>query len=72
MQLVSGTEATCEIRFVRKYQLRFQKSYIIALVGLAANNDRRDALADGVDVFMVKPAKFIEFERMWTEILSKQ
>ena len=72
MPVLSGTEATREIRSLENLDSTFKKSYIIALTGLAANNDRHDAFAAGVDAFMVKPAKFTELERMWTEFLSKR
>lgn len=72
MPILSGIEATREIRVMEDQNPALKKAYIVALTGLAANNDRHDAFVAGVNSFMVKPAKFAELEKMWIEHLSKK
>ena len=68
MPIMSGIESTREIRKYEEEQaqngLPIRKSYIVALTGLAAASDQRDAFAAGVDCFMVKPVNFKELEKM--------
>lgn len=65
---MSGIEATREIRALEaKYPDRYKKTFIIALTGLAAGSDRREAFNAGVDAFMVKPVSFKDLEKILDE-----
>ncbi|TGZ83686.1 hypothetical protein EX30DRAFT_315297 [Ascodesmis nigricans] len=72
MPVFSGIESTREIRALETTQPETHpRAYIIALTGLAAENDRREAFTAGVDAFMVKPVNFRELmrcvEKYWEE-----
>lgn len=51
---------------------RSKRSFVVALTGLAALSDQREAFAAGVDSFMVKPVNFKELERTLVEGLRRQ
>jgi DNA-binding response OmpR family regulator len=70
---MSGIESTREIRKLEKEsQNIFKRSFIVALTGLAATSDQKEAFDAGVDAFMVKPVNFKELERLITEHLKKR
>jgi CheY-like chemotaxis protein len=62
MPVLSGIESTREIRQLEKDRrekgLKGRAAFIVALTGLAAESDRREAFGAGVDEFMVKPVNF--------------
>jgi signal transduction histidine kinase/DNA-binding response OmpR family regulator len=65
MPILSGTESTREIRALEAREPeKYRRAFIVALTGLAAGNDRREAFEAGVDAFMVKPVKFRELEEV--------
>lgn len=65
MPILSGIESTREIRLLESTLPHlYPRTYIIALTGLAAQSDRRDAFSAGVDAFMVKPVNFRELQKM--------
>lgn len=65
MPVLSGIESTREIRNLESALPHLHpRAYIIALTGLAAQSDRRDAFSAGVDAFMVKPVNFRELQKM--------
>jgi signal transduction histidine kinase/CheY-like chemotaxis protein len=69
MPIMSGIESTREIR---KYEEgRADKSFVVALTGLAAISDQKEAYAAGIDSFMVKPVNFRELEKTLTEGLRR-
>lgn len=68
MPIMSGIESTREIR--RHEEERGKRSLVVALTGLAAVSDQKEAYAAGVDSFMVKPVNFKELERTLAERLS--
>lgn len=78
MPVMSGIESTRAIRsYEQERALRLaqdgkpgevaRKSFVIALTGLAAASDQREAFAAGVDYFMVKPVNFKELEKILVE-----
>ncbi|KAF2200443.1 hypothetical protein GQ43DRAFT_472710 [Delitschia confertaspora ATCC 74209] len=72
MPIMSGIESTREIRSLEKeHPERFKPTFIIALTGLAASSDRRDAFDAGVDAFMVKPVSFKDLEKILDEHVRK-
>ena len=65
---MSGIEATREIRALEaKHPEKYKRTFIIALTGLAAGSDRREAFSAGVDAFMVKPVSFKDLEKILDE-----
>ena len=58
MPVMSGIEATCAIRKHEAEQGKNQRALIIALTGLAAVNDQKEAFASGADMFLSKPVSF--------------
>lgn len=52
---MNGPAATAAIRNIEKERRTSPPSYIIALTGLAADNDRQLAFDSGVDHFLTKP-----------------
>lgn len=68
MPILSGIESTREIRILENNNPEiFKRSFIVALTGLAASSERRDAFDAGIDAFMVKPVNFKELERLLEE-----
>lgn len=65
--MLSGIESTREIRRLERANPAAKRAYIVALTGLAAENDRRDAFEAGVDAFMVKPVNFKVLQGMMDE-----
>jgi CheY-like chemotaxis protein len=74
MPVMGGIESTREIR-------RFEaegssggrkKSLIVALTGLAAVSDQREAFSAGVDSFMVKPVSFKALQQTLDEGLLRE
>jgi len=69
---MSGIEATREIRALEtKFPGQYKRSFIMALTGLAAGSDRREAFDAGVDAFMVKPVSFKDLEKILDEHVRK-
>ena len=59
MPVMSGFEATRVIRDLESQSNgRMKRSFIIALTGLAGEEDLHDARIAGVDVFLTKPVMF--------------
>jgi CheY-like chemotaxis protein len=65
MPVMDGFQATREIRRIESERVSSNsspeptnRSYIIALTGLASDRDHDDALAAGVDKFVTKPVQF--------------
>ena len=52
---MDGSAATAAIRSIEEDRGTDRPSYIIALTGLAAENDKRRAFESGVDHFLTKP-----------------
>ncbi|RPA83118.1 hypothetical protein BJ508DRAFT_78918 [Ascobolus immersus RN42] len=68
MPVLSGIEATREIRIHENNNPTiFKRSFIVALTGLAASSERRDAFDAGINAFMVKPVNFKELEKLLGE-----
>jgi CheY-like chemotaxis protein len=55
MPMVSGFDATATIRYIEDAWIDMG-SYIVALTGLASDEDRAAAAIAGVDDYMTKPA----------------
>ncbi|KAI5779360.1 hypothetical protein EDC01DRAFT_755749 [Geopyxis carbonaria] len=73
MPVLSGVESTAEIRKLEAaHPDIYHRAYIVALTGLAAEGDRRDAFAAGVDEFMVKPVNFGQLEKLLREKLKNR
>ncbi|KAI5783225.1 hypothetical protein DFH27DRAFT_578710 [Peziza echinospora] len=70
MPVLSGIEATREIRRLEAEFPERKRSFILALTGLAAIRDREEAFAAGVDGFVVKPFKFSDLERILRQRLE--
>src|SRR5690606_33191260 len=72
MPILSGIESTREIRALEsKFPDDHKRTFIIALTGLAAGSDRREAFNAGVDAFMVKPVSFKDLEKILDEHVRK-
>jgi CheY-like chemotaxis protein len=52
---MDGSAATAAIRTIEKDRGTNKPSFIVALTGLAAENDKRRAFESGVDHFLTKP-----------------
>jgi CheY-like chemotaxis protein len=62
----NGLEATREIReFEKENGLR--RTTVIALTGLASAQAQEEAVAAGIDVFLPKPVKFAELNKLLME-----
>lgn len=88
MPIMSGIESTREIRRFEarlhaspdeaqdsgdgEEEDKAKRSFVVALTGLAALSDQREAFAAGVDSFMVKPVNFNELERTLVEALRRR
>lgn len=72
MPVLSGIESTREIRKLEEANPEVRRSFIVALTGLAAEADRRDAFDAGVDAFMVKPVNFKVLQKMLEEEWKKR
>lgn len=64
MPVMGGLEST---RCIRKFESEhdIQRSTIIALTGLASAQDQSDAIDAGMDVYLVKPVKFGDIQRLF-------
>ncbi|OLN87269.1 Hybrid signal transduction protein dokA [Colletotrichum chlorophyti] len=67
MPIMNGFEATKRIReFEREHRL--QPTTVVALTGLASSDARRDAETSGFDVFLPKPVRFAELQKLLTAV----
>ncbi|KZL86556.1 hsp90-like protein [Colletotrichum incanum] len=65
MPVMNGFEATKRIReYEREHKL--QATTVVALTGLASSDARRDAETSGFDVFLPKPVRFAELQKLLT------
>ncbi len=64
MPVMDGLEATRRIRQLEA-ERGLPRSTIVALTGLASAQDQRDAVDAGVDMYLVKPVKFADIERLF-------
>ncbi|EFQ35727.1 hsp90-like protein [Colletotrichum graminicola] len=65
MPVMNGFEATKRIReYEREHKL--QAATVVALTGLASSDARRDAETSGFDVFLPKPVRFAELQKLLT------
>ncbi|GKT56534.1 HSP90-like protein [Colletotrichum tofieldiae] len=65
MPVMNGFEATKRIReYEREHKL--QATTVVALTGLASSDARRDAESSGFDVFLPKPVRFAELQKLLT------
>ncbi|KAK2017053.1 hsp90-like protein [Colletotrichum eremochloae] len=65
MPVMNGFEATKRIReYEREHKL--QATTVVALTGLASADARRDAETSGFDVFLPKPVRFAELQKLLT------
>ncbi|OLL25998.1 Hybrid signal transduction protein dokA [Neolecta irregularis DAH-3] len=64
MPVMDGFQATAEIRKIESQRKNGKRSKIIALTGLAANEDRDRAFAAGVDDFLTKPVNMATLQRV--------
>ncbi|GJD04433.1 HSP90-like protein [Colletotrichum higginsianum] len=63
MPVMDGFEATKRIReYEREHKL--QATTVVALTGLASSDARRDAESAGFDVFLPKPVRFAELQKL--------
>jgi len=64
MPIMDGFKATAEIRKIEAQRKDGKRSKIIALTGLAANEDRERAFVAGVDDFLTKPVNMATLQRV--------
>lgn len=67
MPIMDGMTATRSIR-QHEQDLTLERSYIIALTGLASASAKLEAWSSGIDHFMTKPIHFKELE----DLLKKE
>ncbi|KAK0369417.1 hsp90-like protein [Colletotrichum limetticola] len=65
MPIMNGFEATKRIREYER-EHRLQATTVVALTGLASADARRDAETSGFDVFLPKPVRFAELQKLLT------
>ncbi|OHE92457.1 hsp90-like protein [Colletotrichum orchidophilum] len=65
MPIMNGFEATKRIRDYERDN-RLQATTVVALTGLASADARRDAETSGFDVFLPKPVRFAELQKLLT------
>ncbi|KAK1997406.1 hsp90-like protein [Colletotrichum falcatum] len=65
MPVMNGFEATKRIREYER-EHRLQAATVVALTGLASSDARRDAETAGFDVFLPKPVRFAELQKLLT------
>lgn len=65
MPVMNGLEATKRIRET-EHQRSLKPTTVIALTGLASAEARRDAISAGVDIFLPKPVRFAELQKLLT------
>ncbi|WYZ36969.1 hypothetical protein EsH8_II_000475 [Colletotrichum jinshuiense] len=65
MPVMNGFEATKRIREYEREQ-KLQATTVVALTGLASADARRDAETSGFDVFLPKPVRFAELQKLLT------
>jgi len=63
MPVMSGLESTTAIRELERKRGSKTRATIIALTGLAAANDQREAYECGVDFFVTKPISMKKIEQ---------
>lgn len=66
MPVMDGFESTRLIRRFEKEQ-HLQRSHIFALSGLASESAQQEAFASGIDLFLTKPVKLKELNRILAE-----
>jgi CheY-like chemotaxis protein len=64
MPIMDGLTSTRQIRQFEK-KMGLQRSTIVALTGLASEQDQQDASDAGVDMYLVKPVKFADIKRIF-------
>lgn len=67
MPIMDGFEATRQIRKVEagyEHPLAIKQSFIIALTGLASQQDEDEAFKAGVDMFLTKPVQFPKLSKL--------
>ena len=67
MPEMDGFEATRAIRSLEKEHDNGAPAYIIALTGLSSSDDKSEALAAGVDLFLTKPVSLKQVSRLMDE-----
>lgn len=65
MPVMNGLEATRQIRAFEAEHGIAPRSTIVALTGLASAQDQHDALDAGVDMYLVKPVRFADIQRLF-------
>ncbi|KAH8660394.1 hypothetical protein BX600DRAFT_488572 [Xylariales sp. PMI_506] len=64
MPVMDGLESTRRIRqFETEHGL--SRAIIVALTGLASARDQQDAVVAGVDMYLIKPVKFTDIQRLF-------
>ncbi|TQN69865.1 Hybrid signal transduction histidine kinase B, partial [Colletotrichum shisoi] len=63
MPVMDGFEATKRIREYER-ENKLQATTVVALTGLASSDARRDAESAGFDVFLPKPVRFAELQKL--------
>lgn len=63
MPIMDGFEATKRIREYER-ENKLQATTVVALTGLASSDARRDAESAGFDVFLPKPVRFAELQKL--------
>lgn len=68
---LNGTGDGVDENEIRRYDRvgkgKAQRSYVIALTGLSAERDRKEAVTCGVDAFLTKPVRFTNVGRILEE-----
>lgn len=64
MPVMDGLESTRRIRQAEASQSPAHSSKIIALTGLASAAAQKEAFASGIDMYMMKPVRFKDLERL--------
>lgn len=67
MPIMDGFEAAHTIRAMEKERHWYRRATIVALTGLSSPQDKSDALASGVDLFLTKPVSFKAVARLLDE-----
>ncbi|KAK2037757.1 hsp90-like protein [Colletotrichum somersetense] len=65
MPVMNGFEATKRIREYER-ERKLKPATVVALTGLASSDARRDAETSGFDVFLPKPVRFAELQKLLT------
>lgn len=61
MPVMDGLESTRRIRDFEKSLKKDNGAFIVALTGLAQSDVQRDAIRSGMDLFMTKPVRLVQW-----------